>query len=135
MQHYYNLICKQVNNHELIEYSIRLTHSPRITVKYLKEGKYSDFFQMLSVHISSDEPRQLLWHVVNQKSEVQLCACGKPLKWVRSLQRYRTTCSPACAGKNKSDQFSKKEKIKKVPYYKDPVRLAAGQSKWVLTIK
>jgi hypothetical protein len=109
---------------EPIEWAKDEFSKPRTAFDALKSGPYGPLFKDLSIKLSTEVPRQLLWHVMNNNLDQALCSCGSPRKWVKNLNSYRHTCGSKCAGKMASARSPRKEPIKKDPWYKDPERVA-----------
>lgn len=105
---------------ECIIWCNEYSKNQKVYIDDLFTSKWSDFFRELSNKLNSSHPRQILWHVINQNLDIVLCRCGSPVKWVRNSQSYRDSCSPQCAGIK--SRKPKKEKVKKIPWYLDPIK-------------
>ena len=121
-----------INNNEFIIFCNSLYDLKIINYRQLKKSKYCNIFEDLSIRISSSLPRQLLWHVHQQKITKQLCKCNnciEPVNWVPNLHSYRAHCSPRCRG---IDYQNNKPVIiteTKIPWYEDPIKLEKALEK------
>jgi len=113
---------------DCIEWSKEYSKNKKVYLEDLFASPYVDFFKSLSETLDSLNPRQLLWHVLNNNLHIIQCHCGQKIKWFRNGNCYRQTCSTKCAGaqSRKSKNVPKKPSI---PWYKDPVKLAAAIEK------
>lgn len=111
-----------------IIWSSEISVQRKVTFNDLKDGPFGSFFIELSQLLSTTEPRQLLWHSIHNQLSLSLCNCGSPRNWVRNLNDYRKTCSPACAGKLRP-------KKAKVPsdYRSNPEKQAIAREKYKAT--
>ena len=48
-------------------------------------------------------PRQLLYHYINQLNDIPICACGSNLDWHADKRSYRIYCSKSCSAKYSVD--------------------------------
>ena len=101
----------------------------KISYDDLARSKFGKSIQELSDKLHSREPRQILWHVVNNVGEPVLCTCGNACAWVRNSKNYRKTCSPACAGKIKKLLLQTDKKPDSNKGSHDPQARAAAQEK------
>lgn len=113
---------------DIIDWVKEYSKNKKVYVEDLFLGPFNSFFTTLSKNINCLNPRQLLWHVLNNNCDIIRCQCGTPVKWFRNGNCYRNTCSPTCAGK-KSRKLKKESKKSSTPWYQDPVKLAAAIEK------
>ena len=111
---------------ECIDWATTENKKAKVYYDDLINGPHGPLILSISTSIGTTDPRQLIWHVINEQLSTPTCMCDSPRKWVKNLRSYRQTCGPVCAGKIKSAIHPKKIKDKKDPYYTDPNRLASA---------
>ena len=110
-------------NGALIDWTKNISSNLRVKFEHLINSDFCEFYTELSKILSTEEPRQLIWHVLNNDLLMQLCNCGNPCKWVKNSQNYRPTCSPKCAGVIRSSKRIKQVKEKAIPWWQDTNKL------------
>jgi hypothetical protein len=120
MQHNYTLVYNTIQDTGLLNYCTSVSTQWRVNFKQLSDEDYGQFFKELAIIIHSTNPRQLLWHVINNIVDIPKCKCGAEVSWVPNSIMYRKTCSSRCARANNARVC----KPKSIPWYKDPIRAA-----------
>jgi len=66
--------------------------------KYLKKSDIAMYpeLQRIAIQINTTNPRQVLYHAINQLINVPTCQCGNELEWHTDQLRYRIYCSKKC---------------------------------------
>ena len=110
-----------------IEWAKEYSKKSRVFFEDLENSIYKDIFNTLSRELSSQNPRQLLWHIINNIHSTVLCICGKPVAWFRNGNCYRKTCSFKCSGTNR--RLDKPVESPQEPWYKNEAKLQAAREK------
>jgi len=100
-----------------------------VLFKHLFSNEFSEKFCEFQNITKCKHPRQLIWHVQNNTTIIPKCnACHiNEVVWVKNTNRYRGCCSHKCAAY--LTRKIKIPKIKKTPWYKDPMRVAEISAK------
>ena len=80
-----------------------------LTYQMLFQTEKADEICIFADHLSTKNPRQILWHIINQVADVPKCAvCENLAKWHIDKRNYRLFCGGSCASKWVAKEYSKK---------------------------
>jgi len=115
------------------DWSACVSRQKRVTLDEILNGPHAEIFQSLRDSLNIIEPRQLLWHAINNTTVISTCDCGNTCSWAKTLRKYRLHCSNKCAALSRPARTIKTTKKSKntqgEPWYKDPIKLNAALEK------
>lgn len=81
-----------------------LWNKKRLTLDHLSSEFTSVEIQAASAKFGNNA-RQILWHRLNNVTDIPLCCCGKPLSWNSDTRNYRQFCSKKCTAIYSQDKI------------------------------
>lgn len=86
-----------------------LNSSNKIIAKRLQSPKWKELIEKIDTSINIDIPlRQKIFLILEEKTNIPLCSCGKPASWSKRIKSFSKYCSCSCAG-NDPEVISKRK--------------------------
>ena len=113
---------------DVVIWALDINTQRRVTIDELITGPHAGTYKSLRDSLNIQNPRQLIWHVINGVLHVPVCACGQYCNWAKTQQQYRLTCSNKCAAQARAElnpqTANTRPETPHGPWQKDPSKLA-----------